>query len=98
MITCQVILVNKDPFFPSREEYKNLSSGIIPLTIFATIHEEPFPIPHDCGICQDGTNALGGCAKKIRVLERYKWATLTLVTASHVIVGNYGTPIVERLS
>jgi hypothetical protein len=51
-------------FFPSREGYKNLGSGIIPLTIFATMHEEPFPIPYDCGLCEDGTEAFGGCAKK----------------------------------
>jgi len=55
--------VNKDQFFPSREEYKNPGSGIIPLAIFATIHKEPFPIPYDLGLCQDGTNAFGGCAK-----------------------------------
>jgi hypothetical protein len=50
--------------FPSREEYKNLGSGIIPFTIFAATHEEPFPIPYDYGISQDGTNACAGRAKK----------------------------------
>jgi len=47
------------------------------------MHEEPFPIPYDCGIFQDGTNVIGGCVK----LEWYKWGALNFVIASHLIVG-----------
>jgi hypothetical protein len=67
--------VNKDQFFPPREEYKSLVSRIIPFTIFATIHEEPFPIPYDCGICQDGTNA---CTKKYGYLSGTNGLLLTV--------------------
>ena len=62
------------------------------------MHEEPFPIPYDRGICQDGTNAFGGLCKKIMVLERYKWAAFNFVIASHLIVGPSGTLIIERPS
>jgi hypothetical protein len=73
--------------WPIWTQYSTFRRSRYPPLAFTTIHEQPFPLPHYCGIGQDVTNS-SSCSGMCWTVILFQWSNITvinIITAFHLI-------------